>query len=172
MSQQIVRAHVRDIAKVKPLWKQMVSEYATISGGKWRVLEPHEAWQLRFQEYLAWINDASGLVFIAIDQTPDENGNVEDKAVGYAAIRFVSPDSTFDMGETRGELESLVVLPDYRGRGIASDLLAACRKELMRREISYWTTSTLTDNAATIHLFQKNGFKPFLLRMGQRLEDD
>lgn len=171
MTLKIERAHVRDIAKVKPLWKLMVSEYATLSGGKWRVLGPDEAWQLRLQEYLSWINDATGFVYVATDQVRGETGETETPVVGYAALRLVEPDSTFDMGETRAELESLVVLPEYRRQGVASGLLSACRKELSRREISYWTMATLTDNAAVLDLATKNGFSPFLIKLAQRIDE-
>lgn len=171
MTIKIDRAHVRDIAKVKPLWKLMVTEYANVSGGKWRVLEPGEAWKLRLQEYLSWINDATGIVYVATDEVTGDGGEPETVVVGYAALRLVEPDSTFDMGETRGELESLVVLPEFRGRGIASGLLAACRKELSRREINFWTMATLTGHEAALAMAEKNGFSPFLLKLGQRIDE-
>lgn len=170
MTFRIDRAHVRDITKVKPLWKQMVSDYSDISGGEWQVLTPAEAWQLRMQEYLSWINDATGMILLATVTGPEGPTN-EPEVVGYAALRLVAPDSTFDLGETRGELESLVVLPTHRNQGIGSALLAACRKELARREISYWAMATLTGNEAGISLARKAGFSPFLLRLGQRITD-
>lgn len=181
MTFQIDRAHVRDISRVKPLWKQMVADYGAITGGVWRVLEPGEAWQRRLQEYLSWINDATGVLFIATKQVPAEPGTpvepVEvieavDKVVGYAALRFVNSGSTFDTGETHGELESLVVLPEARSEGIGYALMSACRKELQRREINHWSMSTLADNAAAIALARKAGFAPFMIRMAQRLDED
>lgn len=170
MTFQIDRAHVRDISRVKPLWKQMVSDYASISGGVWQVLEPGEAWQRRLQEYLSWMNEAGGVIYIATKQQPGGQGEPEEKVVGYAALRFVTSGSTFDTGETHGELESLVVLPEARGEGIGYALMTACRKELERREIDHWSMSTLADNSAAIALGRKAGFEPFMIRMAQRLD--
>lgn len=178
MTFQIDRAHVRDISRVKPLWKQMVADYGSITGGVWRVLEPGEAWQRRLQEYLSWINDATGVLFIATKQVPGvvgeggEPGEPVEKVVGYAALRFVTSGSTFDTGETHGELESLVVLPEARSEGIGYALMSACRKELQRREINHWSMSTLADNAAAIALARKAGFAPFMIRMAQRLDTE
>ncbi|MDO5696601.1 MAG: GNAT family N-acetyltransferase [Dermatophilus congolensis] len=181
MTFQIDRAHVRDISRVKPLWKQMVNDYASISGRVWRVLEPSEAWQRRLQEYLSWINEASGVIFIATQQAPAASTDAgepadpaepEEKVVGYAALRFVTSGSTFDTGETHGELESLVVLPEARGEGIGYALMMACRKELQRREIDHWSMSTLADNDAALALARKAGFSPFMIRMAQRLDED
>lgn len=172
MTFQIDRAHVRDISRVKPLWKQMVSDYASISGGIWRVLEPSEAWQRRLQEYLSWINEATGVIYIATKQEPGENGEPQEKVVGYASLRFVTSGSTFDTGETHGELESLVVMPGYREEGIGYALLMACRKELERREITHWSMSTLAQNKGAIALARKAGFAPFMIRMAQRIDED
>ncbi len=215
MTFRIDRAHVRDISLVKPLWKQMVSDYAAAACGAWRVLEPGEAWQRRLQEYLSWINDGSGVIFIATEDLPEgaeaspavtsamplQNGapasagsprtgalpavggpatgvlpavsvGAGRRVVGYAALRFVSPGSTFDTGESHGELESLVVLPERRRRGIGTALLTACRKDLLRREITHWSLLTLACNEAAIALATKAGFSPLMLRMAQRLDDD
>ena len=172
MTFQIDRAHVRDISRVKPLWKQMVTDYAAISGGVWTVLEPNEAWQRRMQEYLSWINDASGVILIATSRAPGPDGESVESVVGYASLRFVSSGSTFDTGETHGELESLVVLPEYRGQGIGYALMSACSKELARREIHHWSMSTLADNKAALALARKAGFAPFMIRMAQRVDTE
>lgn len=164
MTFRIERAHVRDLKRVKPLWKSMICRYREISQGAWEVREPGEAWERRHQEYLDWINDASGVVFMAIDE--------DERAIGYAALHYVDSGATFDFGESFGDLESLAVHPDHQHRGVATALLAAVRKELERREISYCTTLTLSENTAALNLLDRHEFQPFLVRMVQRIDVD
>jgi len=164
MSFHIQRAHVRDLTKVKSLWMSMVASYRELAQDTWAVRDPAEAWQLRLQEYLEWINDATGVVFLALDE--------EGTAVGYAALRFVTSGAAVYLGEDVGELESLAVHPDRRGQGIGTALMNACRKELERREIAFWSLETLSANTAAVRLLERQGFETFKLRMVQRLDVD
>lgn len=161
MTFRIRRAHVRDLTKVKPLWKAMMARYDDISDGAWQIREPAEAWARRHQEYLEWINDATGVVFLAVDD--------DDEVIGYAALRFVTSGAAFDLGENYGDLESLAVQPENRGQGVGAALMAACRKELDRREIHFWVLETLTSNRAALRLYEREGFSPFMVKMVQHL---
>lgn len=165
MTFRIDRAHARDLTKVKHLWKAMIADYRELSDGVWEVREPGEAWARRHQQYLDWINDAGGVVFLAIDTDTDE-------VVGYAALHFVMSGATFDLGESFGDLETLAVLPTHRGKGVGAALLTACRKELERREIEYWSLETLSSNAGALRLYERSGFQPFMVRMVKRVAED
>ena len=65
MKVRIERAHVRDVKRVKPLWQLLIRRYHDVAGEDWPVREPGEAWQLRHQDYMTWINEATGVIFIA-----------------------------------------------------------------------------------------------------------
>ena len=67
MSYQIARAHIRDLPRVKPLWKSMLRRYADVAGGDWPVRDPATAWARRHEEYLSWLNEGAGVIFLAID---------------------------------------------------------------------------------------------------------
>ncbi|MBK7721665.1 MAG: glutamate-5-semialdehyde dehydrogenase [Austwickia sp.] len=163
MAYTIERAHIRDLAKVKPFWKAMVEHYHETLAGQWPVRTPEQAWQLRHQEYMTWINEGSGVVFIARD--------VQANAVGYAALHFSSVGSTFDLGDAVGELESLAVHPEHRNHGLGARLIDACRKELHKRDIGYWMLDTLAVDERTNRLYSRAGFAPFLLTMVQSVEE-
>ena len=164
MTFRIERAHARDLVKVKHVWKAMVKDYKRLSDGMWEVHEPGEAWARRHQQYLDWINDASGVVFLAIDPDSEE-------IVGYAALHFVMSGAAFDLGESYGDVETLAVLPERRGQGIGVSLLTACRKELERREIEYLTLETLASNAGALRLYERAGYKPFMVRLVRKVDD-
>ena len=55
------------------------------------------------------------------------------------------------------EVRSLVVAPTYQGKGIATKLIKACKKEAKRQEIYEILAVTEKDS-----LFEKNGFKKCL----------
>lgn len=167
MTIRIDRAHLRDLTKVKPLWKAMIADYAELSDGMWEVRAPQEAWERRHQEYLEWINDAGGVVFLATDsETPD------DEVVGYAALHFVTSGATFDLGESFGDIETLAVKPEYRGRGVGAALMAACQRELEHREIAYVSLQTLACNTKALRLYERSGFQPFMTRLVKRVDSD
>lgn len=160
----IARAHIRDLPKVKPFWKAMLESYVRLAGAELPVRDPSEAWALRHDEYHLWLNEGAGMVFLATDTDHD------DKIVGYAAVKFTASGSTFDMGERFGELESLAVSEEVRGEGLGTQLLEACRRELERREISYWWLDVLAVNADAQRLYERSGFHPFMLRMVRRTD--
>ncbi|MDO5712220.1 MAG: GNAT family N-acetyltransferase [Micrococcales bacterium] len=166
MTIRIDRAHLRDLTKVKPLWKAMLADYRELSDGVWEVREPQEAWQRRHQEYLEWINDAGGVVFLATDTDTET-----DEIVGYAALRFVTSGATFDLGESFGDIETLAVKPGYRGKGVGAALLAACQRELERREIKFVSLQTLASNEKALRLYERAGFQPFMTRLVRRVDD-
>ena len=165
MTFRIDRAHARDLTKVKHLWKAMIADYRELSDGVWEVREPGEAWARRHQQYLDWINDAGGVVFLAIDTDTDE-------VVGYAALHFATSGATFDLGESFGDIETLAVRPDYRGRGVGAALMAACERELERREIQYVSLQTLACNEKALRLYARSGFQPFMTRLVKRVDSD
>ncbi|GAB97064.1 ribosomal protein S18 acetylase RimI-like enzyme [Kineosphaera limosa] len=165
MSIRIERAHARDLTKVKRLWKAMIGDYQQLSDGLWEVREPGEAWARRHQQYLDWINDAGGVVFLALDTDTEE-------IIGYAALHFVLSGATFDLGESYGEIETLAVLPTERGRGVGAALINACRRELDRREVEYMALETLASNTGALRLYERAGFQPFMVRLVRRVNDD
>ena len=164
MSYVIARAHIRDLPRVKPFWKAMLESYVRLSGPDFVVRDPNEAWARRHDEYHMWLNEGAGMLFLATD--PDQ----ADKIVGYAAVKFTASGSAFDMGERFGELESLAVSEEARGAGLGTQLIEACRKELEKREISYWSLDVLAVNEDAQRLYERSGFHPFMLRMIRRTD--
>jgi ribosomal protein S18 acetylase RimI-like enzyme len=59
----------------------------------------------------------------------------------------------------RGDLLSICVLSDYRGCGIANDLIAAYQEVLKNRNRKLCMLSVAVDNARGIRFYEKNGFK-------------
>lgn len=167
MTVRIKRASVRDVTKVKPLWSLMMQSYQDVAGNDWPIRDPQEAWQRRHQDYLVWLNEAAGVLFIAWS---DEG--TEAQAVGYLALHFVDSDAAINLGERVGVVEALAVLPEFRERGVGASLMTACRAELERREIAYCCIETLANNEVGLRLCENHGFRSYMVRLIQRVDGD
>ena len=147
------RAGVDVVDSLRPLWFSMVEHHREVSGADWPVRTADDAWRIRRQEYRAWLADGSGTLFVA---------RLEDAApVGYAMLRVHAPGATWDLGAQMGEVESLAVGGDARNAGTGTALLAACRDELRRRGIAYWSVAVVEANAGAVRLYERAGFRSF-----------
>ena len=110
------------------------------------------AWRLRRQVYADTLAGGRGFVLAAV-----EDGLV----IGYAVV-FVHPeaDDTFPYRNGHGEIYSLSVLPEQRGRGIGSRLLDRVDQELAARGITDLAIGVLTGNDGAIRLYQRRGLVP------------
>ena len=124
----VVRGGPERIDDLQPLWESLSEHHAAIAphlrqlGG---LRTAAESWRLRRKLYEEWLAEPGAFVLVA-----DDGG----RPVGYALVHMRGPEETWTTGERIAELESLTVLPEYRGRGIGSALLdravprAACRR--------------------------------------------
>ena len=117
--------------------------------------EPGEAWRRRRLEYEAWLSSGRAWLLLAVDaasprQAPD----------GYAVVRLAESGATWDLGHAVGELESLAVAAQARGRGIGTKLMDAARELLRSRDVGYWSVTVAAGNAGAIRLYEREGFRP------------
>lgn len=76
---------------------------------------------------------------------------VEEKAVGCGAIRFYSPNVI--------EIKRMYVLPNYRGKGIASQILQALEQWAKELNATQCILETGTKQPEAIALYQKYGYQ-------------
>lgn len=76
----------------------------------------------------------------------------EDNLVGYAALEWVLDE---------GSLTDIAVLPAYRGKGIATQLMAVIVGESYHKfELRFITLEVRESNTPAISLYKKFGFEP------------
>ena len=80
---------------------------------------------------------------------------------GYALVLVRAGGATFDLGERVGELESLSVAAELRGRGIGGALIEAARALLREEGVTHWSVSYFEANADAGRLYERAGFGPF-----------
>jgi ribosomal protein S18 acetylase RimI-like enzyme len=154
MECRIRRGHVSDVAGLEPLWTSMVDHHRAVAGEEWPVRASAAAWAIRREEYLGWLADGTGTLFVATVGSSAE-------MVGYAMLHVHPPGATWDLGAEIGEVESLAVAERARGTGVGSSLLDACRGELVSRKIEYWSVAVVEANTAAVRLYEREGFRPY-----------
>jgi ribosomal protein S18 acetylase RimI-like enzyme len=141
-----------DVEAVGPLWRSMVAHHDAVIGDRVPVRDPDAAWALRRPQYRDWL--AAGTGFLLLARRPDAP-----EPIGYGFFRLVVPGPTFDLGDVRGEVESLAVSPDARGSGAGTALLEAGAEELRRRGCRFWTVNVVEVNAGAVALYERVGFR-------------
>ncbi|MGN6257282.1 MAG: GNAT family N-acetyltransferase [Solirubrobacterales bacterium] len=68
---------------------------------------------------------------------------------------------SWDVGAQVGELETLAVAEDGRGKGIGSLLIEACRERLRAEGVTYWAVGVVEVNEGATRLYERAGFRPF-----------
>jgi ribosomal protein S18 acetylase RimI-like enzyme len=155
---EITSGSLADVDVLAPLWMAMVEHHRVVVGGQVPVRSAEEAWHRRRREYVSWLEDGSGLLFLA---RREGAGDV----IGYAMCRLLPSGPTFDLGSVRGDVESLAVSPRARGAGVGTALLGAVRAELERRGLSHWSISVAAANTGAAQLYERLGFRPLVQMM-------
>jgi ribosomal protein S18 acetylase RimI-like enzyme len=155
---EITSGSLTDVDALAPLWMGMVEHHRAVVAGRVPVRAADEAWERRRREYVSWLEDGSGLLFLARREGADD-------VVGYAMCRLLPSGPTFDLGPVRGDVESLAVSAAARGAGVGTALLSAVRAELERRGCRHWSISVATDNAAAVRLYERFGFRSLVQMM-------
>ena len=163
MGHVIRRGGIGDVEQLRPLWMSMVEHHREVSGRAWPVRDANDAWMRRRGEYIAWLGDSTGTLFVA---GAGEDGTL----LGYAMLHVHPPGATWDLGEEVGELESLAVLPEARGAGVGTELIAACRDELHRRGVEYWAVAYVEANDGAQRLYEREGFRSYYRNMLARVD--
>jgi ribosomal protein S18 acetylase RimI-like enzyme len=153
-----------DIDSLEPLWKAMVEHHREIAGERLPIRPAEQAWDLRRQQYRKWLDEGSGLLFLARPAGSDE------EPIGYALCLLHPSGPTFDLGTVRGEIDSLVVAKTARGAGIGSALLEYCRRELRRRGVVYWSIGVVEGNVGAERLYERLGFRPWSRTLVARVD--
>lgn len=163
MDIEITSGGLPDVDALAPPWMAMVEHHRTVVAGRVPVRAAGEAWEQRRRQYVSWLEDGSGLLFLARREDADE-------VIGYAMCRLLPSGPTFDLGSVRGDVESLAVSPLARGAGVGTALLGAVRAELESRGCRHWSISVAAANTSAVRLYERVGFRPLVQMMHASLD--
>jgi len=118
-----------------------------------------DSWPRRRAKYEAWLGVEESFFLIAEEKR---------RAVGYAFVTVGSPFAGWVTGRI-ASLETLSVLPEFRGSGIGSELLAATWQRLAEYKITEMSITAALSNVDSNCFYERHGFEPsFVVFYGKR----
>ena len=153
---EIVRAGESRLDELEPLFVAM-HEHHRAGGPRAADVRafrsPAEAWERRREHYRGLL--AAGAAHLLIAQ---EDG----RAIGYAMVAETGSQATLQVGERTAELESLSVLPDSRGAGVGTALMAAVHELVRGLGIEELLLYVMDGNEGAMRFYERYGMRPYL----------
>jgi len=100
-------------------------------------------------------NEENNAIFVA-----KEN----EKIIGYIYIQIISTDDG-PMINKEALLDGLYVEPEYRGKGVAKDLISKAEIWAKNNNVKYLYINVLEENAAALNLYKKLNYNNFELKL-------
>jgi ribosomal protein S18 acetylase RimI-like enzyme len=143
-----------DIERLEPLWLQLheVHQAADPDLAPW--VDPETSWGRRRELYRHCLSSPDAFLLLV------ERG---ERLIGYVMVA-VEPDGarlwsdSWHVGERVAELETIVLLPEERQRGLGTYLLDVVDAELERRGIDDMVIGAVPGNRGAIELYERRGF--------------
>jgi ribosomal protein S18 acetylase RimI-like enzyme len=150
----IARLDPGDLDLLEPLWNALRERHAAVVPELGPPRPREESWRRRRKQYERWLSGRDGFALIA---------RRAGSPIGYAMVRLRLGSPTWPLSERAGELETLSVLPEERGRGVGSALLAAVRGELVQRGATELSLHVVAASRDAIRFYERHGFNTLAL---------
>ncbi len=151
------------LAVLEPLWNALQGHHSSVLpslGGEAPSRPSEEAWRLRRAQYERWLQEPD--TFFVLAEAAGE-------AAGYAFITTGPGLSTWTTGETVAGLQTLSVLPEYRGNGLGGLLLDGVWRRLGDHGIEEMLITTAVTNVDAHRFYEKHGLgRGFVVYYGRR----
>jgi len=155
---------IEQIDELAPVWNSLREHHLTLAPSWFPApYDAAESWQRRARQYRAWLCEPDSFVLAA---------RHDHQLIGYAMVHLRDGSPTWPFSERAGELETLAVLREKRGRGVGRALLKAARDRLRAlgaREISL---HLLVGNQSAGRFYDRQGFRPFATWLTSSLRED
>ena len=145
----IVVASAESVGAVETLWKALHQHHEEVAPHFGITLEGDESWKRRKANYQKWLRESGTRLFIAKD---------EDKSVGYALVRIIGGSETWKSGDQIAEIETFSILPEYRGMGLGSRIMAEVYAFLREEGIKELGVTVVDTNTDAIRFYQQHDF--------------
>jgi ribosomal protein S18 acetylase RimI-like enzyme len=154
---------IDDLDLIGPLWVAVHHRHCESMPELAPYVDDAETWRARRKLYEELLTKPDTLLLLAL---------VDGAPVGYG-LTHVMPvadswiEDTWRTGDRIGEIESLSVLPAYRGSGLGSELLDRLETHLRERGVDDFMLGALAGNADAIRLYQRRGYTPTWLYLSK-----
>jgi ribosomal protein S18 acetylase RimI-like enzyme len=164
---RVRRGSLADVDALQPLWVAVHHQHVSSMPQLAPYVDDATTWGQRSALYRELLAKPDTVLLLA-----DEDGRL----VGYGLAHVMPAEETWVAdtwvtGPRIGEIESLGVLPEHRGRGIGSRLLEELDEALREAGVTDVILGALAGNSAAIRLYERHGFAPtwlYLSRFARR----
>ncbi len=152
-----------DLDLVEPLWVAVHHRHRASMPELAPYVSDTETWRARRSLYEELLTKPDTLFLLAL---------VDEEPIGYG-LTHVMPvadswiEDTWTTGDRIGEIESLSVLPSYRGSGLGSELLERLETHLHGLGVDDLILGALAGNADAIRLYERRGYQPTWLYLSK-----
>jgi ribosomal protein S18 acetylase RimI-like enzyme len=160
---EITRGSAEDIPRLEPLWVAVHHRHQAAMPELAPYVSDEVTWREHGPMYEELFRRPDTFLFLA---------SVGDRLIGYA-LGHVTPveetwiADTWVTGKRIGELESISVLPEYRGQDIGSRLLDEVDREFDSLGVEDVVIGLLPGNEGALRLYEGRGFRPNWLYLGR-----
>jgi len=155
MKLEVLRAD--DIDRLRPLWLALHAHHQAVAPRLAPFVADVVSWRERKRQYVDALADG-GFGFIA-------RGGGSDIGYLVCARRPMQWNATFAIPPMLWELVTILVSPEWRGKGIGSQLLDAMDQRIAHEGHLTRLIGAIPDNRSAIELYQARGFTPAWLTL-------
>jgi ribosomal protein S18 acetylase RimI-like enzyme len=153
----IERGTLKDLPSLREQWLGLHRHHQRVMPELSPYVSEDESWAVRAALYRAVLSQPASVLLLAKEDA---------RMVGYALGLVLGPEAKSWLDDTWvntgavGEIESLGVSLDRRGRGIGSKLLQRLEEELRSLGARDLVLGVLPGNAQAISLYERFGYRP------------
>jgi len=160
---QIRRGGPEDLPLLEPLWVSVHHAHAASMPELAPYVDDATTWAERSALYAELLAKPDTVLLLA---------TADDTLVGYGLAHVLSAGEswaadTWVTGPRIGEIESLAVFPEHRGRGLGSELLDRLEHELRVQGVTDLMLGVLPGNAGAVRLYERRGYRPTWMYMSR-----
>ena len=163
---RIRRGGPEDLPLLEPLWVSVHHRHVESMPELAPYVDDATTWAVRRELYSELLAKPDTVLLLA---------SAGEALVGYGLAHVMSAEEswagdTWITGPRIGEIESLAVLPEHRGRGLGSQLFDRLEHELRLQGVTDLVIGLLPGNTGAARLYERRGFRPtwmYLSRFGQ-----
>ena len=161
---QISRAGREHIDDLEPLWDALRTHHAAIASELGETRSPDESWLHRKAEYETWLKEPTSFILLA---------EKENRPIGYAFVRIKKDTSAiWHSADKVAEIETVSILPEFRGLGIGANLMEAIYAEARKEGVKELSLLSVAANPKAIAFYERQGFIQRLVHLGKRICDE
>jgi len=152
-----------DLDVVEPLWVAVHHQHTDSMPELSPYVSDGETWQARRILYEELLAKPDTLLLIA---------SSEERVIGYGLAHVMAAvdtwvADTWATGERIGEIESLSVLPEFRGSGLGTELLTRLEEHLRASGVDDLVLGVLPGNRDALRLYERLGYRPTWLYLSK-----